>query len=269
MKKQMDFAVIILILLLSSVVWFVFDLKPLIGGGLLFMLLPVAYLGIREAKPWKALIGASFILGFLLGFFFDFIQMYNQAWSVDRLAIPWKILDVMPIDNAIGYFLMTLFTLVFYEHFFTRRRDVLLPRRFYKVAVIVTAVVTIMLVIAVVDITLLTIPYPYIVGGLAAATLTIVAALRRQKLLGSLTSMSVFFFFVWLLAEIVAVVTGGWTYPGTQYLGWVSIGEIHFPIEELLFWMVWYAPFLVLGYEHLIRNKKTLPESAPQVPVEG
>ncbi len=81
--------------------------------------------------------------------------------------------------------------------------------------------------------------------------------------------MSVFFFFVWLLAEIVAVVTGGWTYPGTQYLGWVSIGQIHFPIEELLFWMIWYAPFLILGYEYLIRDKKALPKSPPNVPVEG
>ncbi len=180
----MDFAVVILILLLSSVVWFVFDLKPLIGGGLLFMLLPVVYLGLREAKPWKALLGASLVLGFLLGFFFDFIQSYNLAWSVDRLAIPWKVLDVMPIDNAIGYFLMTLLTLVFYEHFFTRRRDVPLPRRFYKAAVVVTAVVVTMLVVAVVDITLLTIPYPYIVGGLAAVALTIADALEGEEAAG-------------------------------------------------------------------------------------
>lgn len=261
MKKRTDFGVVVLILLAASGTMLLFDLKPL-WGGLLAMLVPALYLSIRSPKPWKAILGASITLGFLLGFFFDFIQSYNLAWSVDRLVIPWKVLGIMPIDNAIGYFLMTLFTLVFYEHFFAQRDVVHLPKRFYKVTALVASILIATLGVAIVDISLLTIPYTYAVGGVAAVVLTMIAAVRHLELLNALTGTSLFFFFAWFLVELVAVATGGWSYPGSQYLGWVSIGDIRFPIEELLFWMIWYAPFLVLGYEYLIRNKTRSESSA-------
>jgi len=51
------------------------------------------------------------------------------------------------------------------------------------------------------------------------------------------------------------------TYPGNNYVGWVNLFGITFPIEELLFWMLFYAASLVSYYElavdvHQYRKKK-------------
>jgi hypothetical protein len=265
MRKTVDLVVVSLILLGSALVWYIFDLKPLVGGGILFMFLPVVYLGIRGRKPWQAILGGSITLGFLLGFFFDLIQSYNGAWSVDRILILWKILGIMPIDNALGDFFMTLFTLVFYEHFFAGRTEIVLPIRFYKITGVIVLILAVTLSLAFWNRTLLYIPYSYVVGGILAALVTLRAGFRHRELLPALTGMAVYFFFVCFLAELVAVSTGGWSYPGTQYLGWVEIGSIRYPIEELLFWMMWYAPFLVLGYEYLIRNKKGIDKTLTTV----
>jgi len=248
-----------LLILLSDMLWAVFDMKPMVGMSL-FVIVPVFYLGVRSSKPWKVIVAGSVVLGVLLGGFFDFVMTYNKAWSVDRLIVPWNIFGIMPVDDAIGFFLMTLLVLVFYEHFISgkpQRSFGSFAKRFYKRAAVIIAADVLLALVFLLDPGLLALPYPYVVGGGAAVLVTIVGTLRHSELLDGLTKTALFFFFVWLLAELVAVYTGGLSYPGTQYMGWISLVLIRFPFEELFFWMLWYAPFVVVAYEFLFRRHPT------------
>lgn len=228
-----------------------FNLRPLFGF-ILFAGLPLIYLRLRQPLPWKKILLSSFTLGLLLGAFFDLIQSCNQAWFVD-LVIPLKIVGVLPVDNVLGYFLMTLLVVSMYEYFF--QPPTVITTRYYKETSVVGLTILAVFVVFALQPQLFFLPYSYLVGGTVAALLTIIGIVRHRELLDPALRMAAYFLPVWLLCELTALATGGWTFPG-QYLGWVEIMGLGFPFEELFFWMLWYTPFLIVAHSHLLRNKQ-------------
>jgi len=255
-REYTDLAVIFSLVTVACLIWAGFDIKPL-WGGMLVTLLPSLYLGLRRSKPWLTILTASIFLGLFLGGTFDLIQSYNGAWSVDRTVVPFQVFGIMPFDNALGYFLMTLFTLTFYEHFFGQPKRRISKRLQLGCIAILILTSTITTVFAMYR-ELFDIPYAYTIGGTLAVVTVSIGILRHQELLNSTLRTAVFFFFVWFATELAAVVTGGWTYPSDEYIGYVTVFSVSFPLEELLFWMMWYAPFLVVAYEYLLRDKDAL-----------
>jgi hypothetical protein len=251
MKKSTDVIVVSLLLLLSFGAWFMFNLKPLFGF-ILFASLPLLYLHVRKSLPWKKILLSSLTLGLLLGAFFDLFQSFNHAWIVD-LVIPFKILGVLPVDNVLGYFFMTLLVVSMYEYFF--QPLTVIATRYYRETSVVGAIVLVVFVVFALQPQLFFLPYSYLVGGSVAALLTIIGIVRHRELLDPALRMAAYFLPVWLLCELTALATGGWTFPG-QYLGWVEIQGLGFPFEELFFWMLWYTPFLIVAHSHLLRDKR-------------
>ncbi|MDA2936626.1 hypothetical protein MYX06_05415 [Patescibacteria group bacterium AH-259-L05] len=115
-NKKVDLAVIFLFIGIFAIVSLIFNLKPLVGGTLYFLISSI-YLILRERKNFLKIFWAVIIFGVIFGIIFDFIETFNKAWVVTRLVFPWKILGVLPIDDIFGFMLMTLFIIVFYEHF--------------------------------------------------------------------------------------------------------------------------------------------------------
>ena len=71
-------------------------------------------------KNWKKIIISTLVFGGLFGFIFEFIAEFNHAYSVISTITPFKIFGVLPIDNVLGHMMMTMLTVVFYEHFVDR-----------------------------------------------------------------------------------------------------------------------------------------------------
>ena len=194
-------------------------------------------------------------LGLLLGADFDLVQSSNSSWTVDRLVIPEKIFGVLPVDNLLAYFLMTLLATGFYEYFWGTSGPSNPPKRFYLMSLFVLTVTSITFLIYSFWPIALRVPYAYLVGGLFAAAITAFGIYRRPNLLDPSLRMSAFFSFVWFGAEIAALHTKAWTFTG-QYIGSVTVFGVSFPFEELFFWMFWYAPFLVVTYKYLMRPEE-------------
>jgi hypothetical protein len=256
-NKLKDILVVSAIIIFADVLWLSLDLKPL-TGGLLFTILPVIYMGIKRQKNWRNITSASIVLGLLLGAAFDLIQSFNASWIVDRLVVPWKIFGVLPVDNIIGYFIMTLLVLVFYEHFLRQSITIDLPKRFYKVSVIVFLLTVAIFALFAITPEIFAIRFAYLLGGIVASVIVLYALWKRPYFLNNSLRLAAYFFFVWFAAEIVALKTSGWTFAG-EYIGWVSVFGVYFPFEEMFFWMFWYAPFLLLTYEYLLRPGKKAP----------
>ncbi len=253
MRKTADLLIVSLLIIISLGVWVLFSLKPLMGF-FLFACIPLAYLSLRGALPWKKILFGSIVLGLFLGTFFDLIQSFNRAWIVN-LVIPWKVLGVLPIDNILGYFFMTLLVLSFYEYFFDPQTT--LAPRFYKASLLILAIVLAVLIVFFVKSEWFILPYSYLIGGIAAALVTIAGLMRHSELLDSVLRMTAYFFIVWFLVELSALRTGGWSFAG-QYLGWVQVFGVGFPFEEMFFWMLWYTPFLIIMYSYLMRDKNEI-----------
>ena len=252
-SKKLDFVVFILLLGAAALTWRYFNLKPLIGG-LLYTLVPSGYLILREKKNFYKIFLALLLFGLLVGFIFDFVEVFNNAWIVS-LVLPWKVLGVEPIDNIIGYIVMSLLMLVFYEHFLDNEKDKRISKNSIWGFAALLLTLSALVVIFKINPDLLKIRYAYLVGSSLAVFFTIVLAVYRPKLVYKYLAMAAFFFFVWFVAEITALKAGGWTYLG-EYIGWVTVFGLTFPVEEIFFWTMWYAATITAYYEFFLDDLK-------------
>lgn len=254
-NKKFDLAVVSLLIMLGAGLSLIFSLKPLVGG-FISLLPPALYLILREKKNLLKIALAVIVFGMIFGFVFDFIATLNEAWIVTQLVFPVRIFGFYPLlDDIIGFILMTLLIVVFYEHFLDDEKNRKISKNFL-VALIPSSIVLVFVLIAyLINPSLLKIPYVYLVMGLSAIVFPIFAVLYKPKLLGKFLKIAAFFFGVWLIIELVILKTGGWIFPG-YYIGQVELFGLKFPFEELFFWMLFYASTVVAYYEFFIDDKK-------------
>jgi hypothetical protein len=255
MQNRIDFIVVVILITLATLYSIIIPKDIFIGKSLVcgaFLLVPsVIYLGFRKPKNWAKILFASFIFGTLFGFIFEFIAEYNLAYSVVSTVHPFRILGVLPIDNVIGHTMMVLMTLVFYQHFVDTRTNHKISRNFLK-ALIPACVVLVGILILYIFNLLPQLRYTYAVMGSFAIIAPLYLAIRKPQFIKNMAITGVFFFFLYLVIEIVAVRNNWWIYPHTEYIGWVELIGYRFPIEELLFWMLFYAATLVSYFEIFI-----------------
>jgi uncharacterized membrane protein len=253
-RKQIDFLVIVGILIAAAWASILFHLKPL-TGSFFYLVLPSIYLMLRKRKNYRKIFWSVVILGLILGFTFDFLAEFNGAWRVTSLVIPYRVFGVEPVDNVLGYVIMVLFMVTFYEHFIDDERNRRISKKASQLFLMVV-VATILLVAAYLgNRTTLEISHMYLKAGLTILLLFIIYAFRHPKMLVKFSMLAFFFFPVWLVAEVVVLKNGGW-YFAQQYIGWVTIFGVTFPFEELFFWMMCYAVTMIAFYEHFIDDEK-------------
>lgn len=253
MNKRVDLLVVIILILLAFISWIYFELYPLIG--LIALTIPSSfYLIVREKKNYRKLIWSLFIFGGLFGFVFDFIATVYKAWVVEKLVFSYKILGILPIDDIFGFVVMTLLIITFYEHFVDDERHQEISKNVAPL-VFVTAILTVTVVGSFILNFWISLPYAYFILGCIAIILPIIISVKHFGLFTKFLYVGIFFFFVWLLAEIAAVQTGGWYFPG-QYIGNITLIGLTFPFEELFFWMLFYAASVVSYYEMFIDDNE-------------
>ncbi len=228
--------------------------KPLFVATF-YMITIVPYLSIRQKKDWKKIALATFIFGVVWASFFDFIAEFTHSWNTVSLVFRQKILGVLPIDNLLGYVMMTLGTLVAYEHFvIEKRRRGVSPNFIFGLLLGLFGVAITLVVYVIQPGLLLKIPYPYLFMGLAAIAFPILLGIKRPGMIKKMGVMAGFFFVVYLVHELLAVDYKYWIYTGNNYVGWVTILERTFPFEEFFFWTMFYAASLVSYYEIFINS---------------
>lgn len=252
--KQLDLLVTFSLFIISAFVSFKLNLKPL-TGSFLYLLIPSIYLSLRERKNYKKIFWAVLLLGGVLGFVFDFIEVFNKAWITNRLVLPWKIFGALPVDDLIGFLLMTLLIVVFYEHFIDDEKD-----RRISPHLIPTLIPSLLIALSVIILfplrpDIFNIPYAYLYGGIAVIAFPVFYCIRRPKLISKFLKVAASFFVVWFIAEIVVLKTGGWYFAG-EYIGTVHVFGVTFPFEELFFWMMFYAASMVAYYERVIDDER-------------
>jgi len=259
--KSKGFDILILVLLLVAAVAYANVTKDLFIGhsiftGIVFAALPVIYLGLRQKKNWKKIIVATLIFGGLFGFIFEFIAEFNLSYTVLSVVSPFKLFGVLPIDNIIGHMLMTMFTIVFYEHFIDREINKRISKNFLLALLPALCTIAFIILAFYFHPTILKFGHPYFFMGLAAIVPTILLGIIQPKYIRNMAETAIFFFCSYFIIEIFAVKLNYWIYPGDNYIGWVTVFNTSFPFEELFFWMLFYAATLVAYYEIFIDINK-------------
>jgi len=213
----------------------------------------VPYLSIRQKKDWKKIILATILFGVVFAFFLDFVAEFTQTWTVVSRVFEQKILGVVPIDNILAYMMMTLWTIVFYEHFVNDKKNKEVSPNFLFGLLLGLSAVAVTLVIYIIQPSfLLQLRYPYFYMGLAAITPTILLAIKKPNMIKKMAITTSYFFVLYLILELFAVDYSYWIYTGDNYIGRITVFGRTFPFEEFFFWMMFYAASLVSYYEIFI-----------------
>ena len=247
-----DLLIVSVLISTGPIFTLLFNLPPLIGG--FFLTVPASlYMMLTKPKHLFKILIAVLILGLVFGAVFDFFATLGKAWDVTRLVIPIRILGVEPIDNILGYGLMTLLIVSFYEHFIHHDRNNKISKNL-RLAIVppVLALLAIFFLYPVSQLGFYT-KYTYLFGGLAALIFPVYICIKKPSHIIKYVEVGVFFSFVWFFSEIAALKTNGWVFLG-EYIGQVNAFGVVFPLEEFIFWMLLYAGALVAYYEFYIEE---------------
>ena len=253
---RMDFFVVVAIIFVSVPLILFFEVRPLVSA-IFFFALPSVYLFFRKKKPIKELCAGSLLIGVGFGFIFDVLASANNVWNElgSQLVFDYRIFGFLPADEPIWFVLWVLFVLVFYEHFYERHRVDRLSKRFLYIFIPVMGMLCATILVAIFDRERLLFPYAYFLLGLSALIPVLYVLKSWPHLIPKFVKTSIFFFFLYLIYELTAVHLGQWYFPG-EYIGWVRIEGIEFPLEELLFWMGASTLVVLSLYEGLVDDRK-------------
>ena len=249
--KRWDFMVL-LALVVVDVIYAHLTTHVYIGrdlfGALAFCVPPVVYLGWRSPKPWKKILTATLIFGFLFGSFFEFIQQFNRSYIIAATVIP-KIFGFLSLDFVVWHLLMAAYVFTFYEHFINKVKSDIVSSRAKVIIIIAIIVLTVTIGLHYAHPSALHFSYAYAYFGTVAVIAPFVLAYKKPQLIRDMTLIAPFFLFFYFVIEWVGVPRHWWIYPGHYYIGWMTVGSLHFPIEELVYWMLLYPAALVAYYK--------------------
>ena len=257
-SKQVDLVVVSLIFIIASSASLIFNFKPLIVG-IVTLLIPSLYLLFRKSENLLKIIIAVAVFGGLFGFIFDFIVTLNNGWIVSDLVVPFRLFDFYPlVDDILGFMLMTLFIITFYEHFLDDYRIKKISSSIWRAIIPALIAIVLILVLYFINPNILSVPYVYLVFGTLAIVKLVQVGISQKRFLLKFLYMSIFFFFVWFTLELICLSNGGWKFTG-QYVGIININNLIFPIEEFVFWFILYAATIVAYYENY-EDRKVVEE---------
>lgn len=254
---RLDLVVVLCMILVSIPVVLYFNVRFL-TSTFFFFVVPSIYLFIRSPKNPKRLL-ATLLLGTIASFNLDFLAEFNNAWNwapYGQLVFKSKILGYVTPDVMIWFAFWVFLTIVFYEHFFEHdRSDKISPR--FKFALGGTIIATVIIVLFYFFCpSVLQFRYAYLIIGLMFGLPPLVFLfIKRPSLLAKFAKASAFPFVVFLSFEITALKLDQWRFPG-EYIGWVSLLGVSFPLEEFFFWIVMSTVISLTYYEFLVDDEK-------------
>lgn len=255
-RRQIDFWVILGIIFCSVLVILEFRVKPF-TSALLFLVVPTIYLFIRRDKPVKRIFAGAALIGTGLGFVFNLLVSANNGWNelASQLTFNYRIFGFLPVEEPVWFFFWALFIIVFYEHFFEREKKGIISKRFRYLAIPISIVLIFVLSVFVIKGNVFHFRYAYFFTALPAIIPVAWVIKWYPKLAVKFFKTSSFFFVMFLIYELTAVKLGQWYFPG-EYIGWVELMGLRFPIEELLVWMTIGSYVVLAIYEGFVDDEK-------------
>lgn len=187
----------------------------------------------------------------------DTIAHASKAWFA-MSAFDVRFLGLAPWEDLLLGIVLTTGLLLFYEwHEQPRHRARVRTAQWFRFAAFIALLVIAVTVAWHRDPGLLIVSHPFLKLGIAAIVIPVVIDVSRHR---SLTAKFLRTTLYWAYAlfayELAGVHQGWWTFPGDAYVGWLSIGTLAFPLDELLFWVCGIAAGGLTYYEYFIDDNR-------------
>lgn len=224
---------------------------------LVFFGIPSFYLSIRAKKYSKKAAIFSILASLPLIIIIDYIAHSTGQWVIPNSILP-RVFQYVTIEVIIWAIFNCYFVIIFYEYFLDHHftKKLVYPQMKYLVGLFLALFVLFLFVYNFSPL-LLNIPYFYLCFGVAFILIPIIIQFfARPKLITKFFETAAYFFYVTFLYEITALQLGWWGFPGRKFIGWISIFDIKFPLEELIFWLLLLAMAMLTYYEFFDDDEK-------------
>jgi hypothetical protein len=181
----------------------------------------------------------------------DYIAHVNGQWLVPHSILPWRYLGQVTVEVVFWAILQVFVVLAFYEYFLDRGTErTMLHPRMRAIALILFAATVAFTIAYVATGGAIQFPFAYLILCLALIALPLLLVLAwRPGLSGKFLITGAYFFYLTFAYEIAALHSDWWRFPG-EFIGWVSVAGVGFPLEEFLFWFVLLAMAILAWYEY-------------------
>lgn len=256
--NKIDLIIMLIWPLVASAISLAYEPGALISVGL-YLFLPSVYLSIRYPKFIKVSLLFATITSIPTMIAIDYTAQITQAWLMYPNSIfPFKLFGIVTVEVILWALFSLYFVVIFYEAFLNEH----IARKLWKPQVkhylwILTSAFIVFLFMKYLTPNLLNIPYYYLSWGVALLLVPfVVQAFKFPETTGKIVMAGFYFFYLHFIYEIVAMRLGWWTFPGTEFIGWIEIAQIRFPVEELLFWFVFLALGSLTYFEYFFDNEE-------------
>ena len=252
MPTKIDTVVIFVLPILAVIISFF--VKPTFFTSIfLFLALPGLYLSVRAPKYILKSLVFSLLAGIPLMVILEYIGGASSAWAFPSSVFDFYLLGRVSTEVVLWAFFNIYTVVIFYEFMFDHHKKVSLWNR--KMWALVWYLVgwSILFVFLFVFMeSNIVIPYFYLSFGVIVFFLPIIiATLSYRRILPKMAYSLVYFSYLSLLYEITALNLGWWYFPGKEFVGHITLFNISFPLEELVFWIILFAPAVISAFEYL------------------
>ena len=220
-----------------------------------FFVIPSIYLSIRRPIIIRKISLVSFILVIPAVTIVSYFAHIDGSWY-NPSVIGIRFFDAYPLDDFIWVFLYFYYILAVYEYFFEREKILTLPKKFINfefIGLILSFVFTIYVYWREIPITI-SYFYLWIVIILFLFLPGLIFAFHPKVFIKAIYT-GLFFIPLSFLYEYIANIKGNWFFPGNNFIGYVQLPGVSFPLEEFFFLFL-AVPALVACYEFLADDKK-------------
>lgn len=228
-------------------------------GILIFFVAPSLYLSIRYRRYIPKSLLFSLVFALPISLVIDYIAHKTGMWIVPTSIFPFRIFDVVPIEDLFFGFFLTYFIVMYYESLLDPHFSVKLYAKHFKYLLYVSLVLISIVAFGIGMLApILEIPYPYLFLGLA---LSLIPTLLMLGFVPRLTKKFIFegiyFFYLLIIYELTGLYLNQWHFPVEgEFIGFISIFNLSFPIEELILFVAFISLAVLSYFEYFDDDSK-------------
>lgn len=252
--RTKDLAIIVLLSIFAFIASWVLPIGFLVSS-LLFFGLPALYLSFKKRREIVRCLAFAATFSIPGGMVWDYFAEKDGSWYIHTI-FPFKIFGVVTIEAIAWAFLISYLIVIYYESFVDHRRHAKVGKHMRYMFLLFFGSLLLFILFVILPKATLIVSYTYLIGGILLLGMPLLGFIfSYHRYFSGLLKTIPYFFSLALLEEIVALRKGYWTFPGSHFIGWVTLSpDIRFPIEELVFWIVLCSAAILAYFEFFDDN---------------
>lgn len=258
MSHKVNIALFILWPIIAAWLSFRFSLNALLSPVVFYGIPSILLSFLKPSQIKKSLLVSALFLPAMIVIDYVAERTGTWTWPLPDSFFSFRFFGYVSIEVLVWVFLHIYFVVMFYQYFFEKKvLKKILDRKSEEAMLMTVIYFLVFIVTLLLSPVVLNVPYWYLVfGAFGILPAVIIEEYKYPKVFHRLLKTAIYFFYVNITYELVALNIGWWSFPSKEFIGYVSFLGKTFPFEEFLFWLVLFTLSVLSYYEYFFNREK-------------